>query len=640
MKTCNACKNRLTARGTSLALLAFSALCFSAPPPHTDFNLVFEDHFDTNLDTNNWQIISDSGSWILSSRGPENIEVSNGKLILKTLSNPPEYDQEWSTGHLRTRWTQKYGYFEAKFKYANHPWLNNAFWLFGPGAVGEIGNQLEIDMNEGRAPNEITQNYHIHPELDQSHRLYSETDLTESWHIYAAEWTPRHITYYFDNKKTHTVYLDTSSTFPRDIRFSTAVLEFLMNRTPDETRDPAGYHMEVDYVKVWQRHDSYTNETLYSTAGQTGLINYLDAVEAPSDGSSRPLLWYKTARTPNFGSGDSLNTLTSRGAITNLTTGYWKNPDSAFGLKEGSYPPAISGSTGNFTTGTNGTVCFMCKTPETLSGFKSLFNQGYYGQPTQFEIGIHGNILRLGYQNGSSQPLKQLGTLSPDTWYYVALTWDLSIQDGNMTWFYGEAGNSSLYSGTVTATSSGSTNEAISIAGRKNTAYYSLTGGYFQNIAIYAQTLSDSAISNQFSAISEPLSPGYAGFKEFYQIDDKPNSDLADDYDGDGRPNIFEYGLGGDPRDPADIGAKPFLRYDGNDNISFCNAVLTDSDSGISYTVEHTPDLKNPAWTNSNWNLVATNTTGNAAFNELEHRIDSRDQQQLYFRLSITPDPF
>ncbi|QHI68375.1 glycoside hydrolase family 16 protein [Tichowtungia aerotolerans] len=626
----------MNARGATLALLTFALHAFPVPPSYTDFNLVFEDNFDATLDTNNWEVISDSGSWILSSRGPENIEVSNGRLILKTLNNPPEYPQEWSTGHLRTRWTQKYGYFEARFKYANHPWLNNAFWLFGSGTVGETGNQLEIDINEGRAPNEITQNYHIHPDFAQSHRLYPTADLTDSWHTYAAEWTPRHITYYFDDKKTHTVYLNTSSNFPRDVRFSTAVLEFLVNRTPDESRDLDGCDMEVDYVKVWQRQDNYTNAALYCTAGQSGLISYLDAIEAPSDGSAPPVLWYKIARTPNFGSGDPLNALTSRAAITNMTTDYWSNPDSAFGLMPGSYPPAISGSTGNFTTRTNGTVCFMFKTPETLNGFKSLFNQGYYGQSTQFEIGINGNVLRLGVQNGDAQPLKNLGTLAPETWYYVAMAWDLSAPDNNLSWYYGEAGSSSLYSGTVTATSAGSTSEAISIAGRKNTDYYSLIGGYFQNIAVYSQPLPGSAISNQFSAISAPLSPGYAGFTEFYQINEKPNSDPADDYDGDGQSNVYEYGLGGDPRNPADTGTKPVLYYGSDHNTSFYNVLLADPDADITYTVEHSENLLSPSWSNAGWNLIATNTTDNVAFNIVQHRIDSSAMDQLYVRLRIS----
>lgn len=35
------------------------------------------------------------------------------------------------------------------------------------------------------------------------------------------------------------------------------------------------------------------------------------------------------------------------------------------------------------------------------------------------------------------------------------------------------------------------------------------------------------------------------------------------DFDGDGLPNLYEYGLGGDPNDPRDQGTMPtFNRYD------------------------------------------------------------------------------
>lgn len=241
---------------------------------------------------------------------------------------------------------------------------------------------------------------------------------------------------------------------------------------------------------------------LFATSTYAGLSSYLDSVETPSDSGSGPALWYKTARTPNDGSAGASYTLTSSGVMTNLTADYWENANSAFGLIAGSNPAAVEGSTGLFTSGTNGTVCFMFKTPETLSGFKSLFNQGYYGSISQFEIGINGDVLRLGYQTGTSQPTENLGTLAPATWYYFAMTWDTSAPSDNLTWYYGEVGAASMTSGQLTITSAGSNNQAVYFAGRKNTSYYSLIGGYYQSIAVYERTLSDSAVQNQFAQLA------------------------------------------------------------------------------------------------------------------------------------------
>jgi len=237
---------------------------------------------------------------------------------------------------------------------------------------------------------------------------------------------------------------------------------------------------------------------LISTSGIAGLTEYLDSVGSPSDGGAGPALWYKVSRSPNDGSAGASFVLTSGGAITNLTADYWGDADSAFGLTAGSHPAAIADSTGLFGTGTKGTVSFMFKTPVTLSGLKSLFNQGYYGDPSQFEIAVNGDTLRPGYQNGASQPTSNLGTLTSNTWYYFAMTWDLSTSSDNLTWYYGTVGDISMQSGSVSITSAGSTADPIYVGGRKNTDYYSLVGGYFQSIALYERTLPSSALQSQF----------------------------------------------------------------------------------------------------------------------------------------------
>lgn len=230
--------------------------------------------------------------------------------------------------------------------------------------------------------------------------------------------------------------------------------------------------------------------------------NIDSVVGTPTDGGAGPTLWYKNARSPNKGSGGSSYTLTSGGAITNLATGYWGNADSAFGLVTGSDPAAVAGSGGLFASGTNGTVTFMFKTPGTFGGFKSLFNQGVYGTGAQFEIGINGSTLRLGTQNGSAPTLTNLGTLSPDTWYYFCMAWDTPAS--SMTWYYGAAGDATLNSGNVTISSSGSSSELIYVGGRKSTYYYTFVGGYFQEIALYDRTLPVSAIQAQFDATLAP----------------------------------------------------------------------------------------------------------------------------------------
>jgi hypothetical protein len=222
------------------------------------------------------------------------------------------------------------------------------------------------------------------------------------------------------------------------------------------------------------------------------LTNYFSAVETPSDGGSGPTLWYKTARSPSYGT--ATNTLVSGYVMTNLTADFWGNANSAFGLTNGATgAAAVVGSTGKFTTGTVGTVSFMFKTPGVAFVTNTIFGQGQGA----FEVMMVNGNLRITTLNGSTPTYTTLSSsaLSVDTWYFLAMSWDLSKSSNDLTWAYGKAGDT-LNSGAVTMTSAGATNSAIYIGGRSTASVF---GGFFQNIAIYDRALSPAAIENQFS---------------------------------------------------------------------------------------------------------------------------------------------
>lgn len=235
-------------------------------------------------------------------------------------------------------------------------------------------------------------------------------------------------------------------------------------------------------------------------ASQAELADYMNTVGSPADGGSGPALWYPTSRDINSGSAGTSYVLTSDGAMTNPSTDFWGNPDSAFGITERSTKgAAVAGSTGLFTSGETGTVCFLFKTPSFFDGFKSLFNQGAFGAASQFEVGINGNILRLGNQNGTLQPAINLGKLSGDTWYFFAMTWDIKSRSwGNLSWYYGEAGSETLNTGVATMTSAGN-KEPVYFGGRASG--YIFKDGFFHNIAIYERVLSKESIQAQFNAL-------------------------------------------------------------------------------------------------------------------------------------------
>ena len=239
---------------------------------------------------------------------------------------------------------------------------------------------------------------------------------------------------------------------------------------------------------------------------QAGLVDYQATVGTPTDSGAGPALWYQTSRTPNSGSAAASHVLTSGGALTSLSADYWGNANSAFGPEAATAAGgAVAGSTGLFASGANGTVSFMFKTPGTL-GTDVLFSQGDNGHTSQFELMIVGGKLRMGTSFNASKLNNVIGdTLSTDTWYYYAMTWDLTPTYNGLRWFYGEAGGT-LDTGTEHLTISGASDKPILVGGR--VAGYIPTGGAFQNIAVYERELSDAAIQDQFAAIPEPGTMG------------------------------------------------------------------------------------------------------------------------------------
>lgn len=217
------------------------------------------------------------------------------------------------------------------------------------------------------------------------------------------------------------------------------------------------------------------------------LTNYQETIGNPSDDGAGPSLWYETSRSSNSGTGGASYTLSAGGAMTAAFTDYFGNPNLAFGMAGNSTSgAAVAGSTGLFATGARGTISFLFKTPPTLSGFASLFNQGSFALAHQFEVGINGNTLRFGTMNGGTKVLTNGPVLTPNTWYSFAMRWDLSVPSNNLTWYLGEGGGATLNNGNITITASGNPTQPIYFGGRTSGSVFN---GAFQHIAIYQRSL-------------------------------------------------------------------------------------------------------------------------------------------------------
>lgn len=191
----------------------------AGPPIEGHWKLAFSDDFDgTSLSSAVWS--SEQGATrTLSTRWPENAVVSEGLLHLVTRKEK-RGKADWTSAAIWTKnFHQAYGYWEARYRYANASGLNQAFWI----NPRDFAHQAyEIDINEGHYPNEVNATLHQRNIADNSTRYLSPFDLSADFHIYACEWDNSLIIYYVDGKEIARKP-NTEAHLPAPVLFSTAL---------------------------------------------------------------------------------------------------------------------------------------------------------------------------------------------------------------------------------------------------------------------------------------------------------------------------------------------------------------------------------------------------------------------------------
>lgn len=134
--------------------------------------------------------------------------------------------------------------------------------------------------------------------------------------------------------------------------------------------------------------------------------------------------------------------------------------------------------------------------------------------------------------------------------------------------------------------------------------------------------------------VSVPGYIGWAGGWDGVDIGSETN-----DYDGDGVTNIREYGLGGDPTNPADQGMAPEFEIadaQGENVLNYTHPQLADPDSDLDYSIECNTNLFGGMWTHEGCAIIETNVTG-AELNLVSAVTDMTDRQK-FVRLHISRD--
>ena len=146
-----------------LCLSPLAALAsYDKPPIPGDWQLSFSDDFD-NLDTNKWNTSLPRGRVQLGGSIclflDENITTANGNLVISSNQGKHQltdikgqkFQRNYHSGQINSfgKFTQQYGYFEARMKLPKSAGLWPAFWLMPNRVVPQAWSTFNIDGTKG-----------------------------------------------------------------------------------------------------------------------------------------------------------------------------------------------------------------------------------------------------------------------------------------------------------------------------------------------------------------------------------------------------------------------------------------------------------------------------------------------------------
>ncbi|MDA3875088.1 MAG: family 16 glycosylhydrolase, partial [Kiritimatiellae bacterium] len=255
------------------------------PPVEGEWTLTFEDNFDgSSIDLNTWNIYTRNFWDKRTHFTKENTVVDDGTLSLiyeqKTgfHNDDPNDDSavaktNFASGYANTfgKWTQRYGYFEARMKLPTAPGLWPAFWLM-PDRGKEEGiwwkrsrtedGGMEFDIMEhltAWGPYRFNVAMHWDGYGDKhkaigSSNIYVPTD-EEGFFTIGLLWLPGQVVYYGNGEEIARWDFDRIGSVQSYI-----ILYMVSGGWANVPLDPSQLPstFEIDYVRVWQRADLAT----------------------------------------------------------------------------------------------------------------------------------------------------------------------------------------------------------------------------------------------------------------------------------------------------------------------------------------------------------------------------------------------
>ncbi|HET6248764.1 MAG TPA: glycoside hydrolase family 16 protein [Tepidisphaeraceae bacterium] len=246
------------------------------PPVAGDWVKTFDDEFDGNaIDATKWNVVGKNWYDHQSRFVKENTIIGDGVARLhfeKRLGNwASEADGKqtpYATGFLDTfgKWTQRYGYFEARMKLPRAPGLWPAFWMMpdrGAASKTDRGSTanggMEFDVME-----HLTRwgpgRYNIAMHWDGYGKDHKQTGTSNIYVQPDAQgyitagllWTPGLAVYYCNGREVLRWKDPRIASVPCDLMF-TLPMGGWDNNALDDKKLPDDF--VIDYVRCWQRKD-------------------------------------------------------------------------------------------------------------------------------------------------------------------------------------------------------------------------------------------------------------------------------------------------------------------------------------------------------------------------------------------------
>lgn len=238
-------------------ILAMAFVSVTQADPPAGYKLAWSDEFDgSTVDVAKWNYRTDSKHW--STQKPGNVSVADGTLKL-AVKKEKAGDKEYTGAGVISKQAFQYGYYEAKFKVPPGAGWHTSFWMMkhnGKGGTDPAATILELDVCENDSVGLTGYGVNTHLWNPKPHKTFGgkhvkTPDLSKDFHVWACEFTPEAVKYFFDGKVVQTV---DAKKFPHGelhIWLTTIASHLGKTEKVDDSKLPAA--AVYDYVRFYEK---------------------------------------------------------------------------------------------------------------------------------------------------------------------------------------------------------------------------------------------------------------------------------------------------------------------------------------------------------------------------------------------------